>query len=297
MSLFYTPSGKPLNQTKGLAAEMRAEFQLISAGFNLLPVPAAVVGGYANYSADTGAANAFVVTIGAAVAAYVDGLTILFKAANANTGAATVNVNALGVKTITRSDGSALQANDILAGQIMTASYSTTSGQFQLNATGSAASALAAANSASAASTSASGAATSATNAAGSATNAATSATNAATSATAAANYAAALSGTSATSVLIGTGAKSFTASTGKQWSAGQFLTLASAANNANFMHGQVTSYNAGTGALVMNVLDVGGAATFADWQINVAGTQGPTGAAGNPVGSTLYLNQYYGAF
>lgn len=137
----------------------------------------------------------------------------------------------------------------------------------------------AAASSASDASTSASSSASSASAASTSATNAATSATNSATSATTAANYL--TIGTSSTSVLIGTGAKSFTVTTLKAWGAGQFLSLASNANSANYMHGTVTSYNSGTGALVMNILNTGGSGTAADWNIAVAGTQGPTGAAG----------------
>jgi hypothetical protein len=80
---------------------------------------------------------------------------------------------------------------------------------------------------------------------------------------------------------LIGTGAKSFTADTGKAWGAGLILSISSAANTANFMHGTVTSYNSGTGALVMNILDVGGSGTLNDWGIAISGTQGPTGATG----------------
>lgn len=278
MPSYYSPSGKPLNQTRGLAADVRSEFQLIEAGFALLPVPDAVAGGYSNYSADTGAADAYVATLGTAVLAYVDGLTVLFKAANANTGASTMNVNALGLKTITRADGSALQAGDILAGQIVQLSYSTTNGKFQLYASGAASSALAAAASASAAAGSAGAASGSASAASTSAGYSATSAANAAASEAAAANYAAALSGTSASSVLIGTGAKSFAASAGKQWVPGQFLTIASTANNANFMHGQVTSYNSVTGGLVMSISDIGGAGAFSSWLVSVSGTQGPIG-------------------
>lgn len=37
MPAYYTPSGKPLNETRGLAAEMRAEFQRIESGFALIP--------------------------------------------------------------------------------------------------------------------------------------------------------------------------------------------------------------------------------------------------------------------
>ena len=150
-------------------------------------------------------------------------------------------------------------------------------------ATNAAASAATATTQASNASTSASNASTSASSASASASTATTQATNASNSATAAANYLTV--GTSTTSVLIGTGAKSFTADTGKAWGAGLILSISSAANTANFMHGTVTSYNSGTGALVMNILDVGGSGTLNDWGIAISGTQGPTGATG-PTGT-----------
>ena len=108
-----------------------------------------------------------------------------------------------------------------------------------------------------------------------------TQASNAATSATQAQNYVLGLSGNSTSSVAIGTGSKSFTANTGKLWANGQFITLASNANSANYMHGTVTSYNAGSGALVVNVLDIGGSGTLNDWNIAITGTQGPQGPAG----------------
>lgn len=102
-----------------------------------------------------------------------------------------------------------------------------------------------------------------------------------AASAAAAAASVAALSATSATFNSVATGAKSFTTQTGKLFSAGQFLQIASAANNANYLHGTVTSYNSGTGALVMNITDIGGSGTLADWLITISGTQGPIGNTG----------------
>lgn len=160
--------------------------------------------------------------------------------------------------------------------------------------------ATAAAASATTATTQATNAATSATNAATSATNAATSATaaqtaetnaetaetnaetaetNAAASAALAAVYAAALTATSTTSLAIATGAKVFTTQSGKQFFAGQFLQIASNANAANYMHGTVTSYSGTT--LTMNITDIGGSGTLADWNISIGGTQGATGATG----------------
>lgn len=156
-------------------------------------------------------------------------------------------------------------------------------------ATAAAASAVASAASASAASASAVSAGSSATAAAASATAAATSATNAATSETNSASSAAAsavsaaaaaasavlagsaLSSTSTTSLLIATGAKTFTTQASKNYFAGQFLIAASNANETNYMHGQVTGYSGTT--LNMNITDIGGAGTFADWNISVSGT------------------------
>ena len=160
----------------------------------------------------------------------------------------------------------------------------------------SAASAAAAAVSAGNASTSASNAATSevnaGTSAAASAASATTSSTQATTatsqataaaaSATAAALSAAALVATSATSLLIAVASKTFTTQTGKQFAAGQFISAVSNANNANFMHGQVTSYSSTT--LVVNVTDIGGAGTLADWNLSVSGSQGPAGASASGI-------------
>lgn len=121
--------------------------------------------------------------------------------------------------------------------------------------------------------------ATSAANSAATATTQAGIATSAAATATAAAYF-----GTSTTSVTIGTGAKSFTTQTGKNFQVGGFLLISSQADGANYMHGQVTSYDSGTGALVMDITNIGGSGTLNDWNIYVSGTRGATGAAGGPL-------------
>lgn len=292
MNDYFNTNGNPADGQRGLASVVRAIFTLISQGMDKVPPLLSIWTGAANYAADAGVVNAYAITVSQYVTALAAGRTFRVKVANTNTGASTLAVTpsggaSFGAIAIKRADGSALQASDMVAGQIASLVYDGT--VFQLEASGAAASATAAAasasaasGSASAASTSASNASTSASNAATSASNASTSATNAANSAIAASNYAAALQGTSTTSLLIGTGSKSFTASTGKQWSAGQFITASSAATPANYMHGQVTSYNSGTGALVVNVTDVGGSGTLADWNLTVAGSQGTPGATGS---------------
>jgi hypothetical protein len=101
------------------------------------------------------------------------------------------------------------------------------------------------------------------------AANTVTKATEAAASAASALN-APGTNATSTSSVAIGSGSKSFTIQTGKAYVIGQTLNVASTANPANFMAGQITAYNSGTGALTVNVTQTGGSGTIADWTISM---------------------------
>jgi len=67
------------------------------------------------YAADTGAANAAVVSYTPAVTALKDGMVLWFKAAAANTGATTLNVNGLGASPVVGAAHSALQGGEIIA--------------------------------------------------------------------------------------------------------------------------------------------------------------------------------------
>jgi len=116
-------------------------------------------------------------------------------------------------------------------------------------------------------------------------TNAETAETNAAASAVTAAAQAEALIGTSTTSLLIAVASKTFTTQASKQFKAGGFVLAVSDAAPANYMHGQVTSYSGTT--LVVNVTNIGGSGTLADWTISVSGSRGAVGAAGES-GDTL---------
>jgi len=64
----------------------------------------------------TGSANAYVLAASRAMTAYAAGDRFTFKANFTNTGAATINVDGLGAKSIKRQDGSALIAGDIQSG-------------------------------------------------------------------------------------------------------------------------------------------------------------------------------------
>jgi hypothetical protein len=75
------------------------------------------------YAASTGSANAYVLTLSPALAAHITGKEISFKANFTNTGAATININGLGVVALKKLGSLALEANDIISGQIYTISY------------------------------------------------------------------------------------------------------------------------------------------------------------------------------
>ena len=86
-----------------------------------------------NYAPDTGVANAYVVTLSPALAAYTNGVPIQFRAAHANTGACTVNAGP-GAVPLLRDDGSALVAGDINAGSLVSGNYDSTAGGVLINA-------------------------------------------------------------------------------------------------------------------------------------------------------------------
>jgi hypothetical protein len=91
-------------------------------------------GGVNAGGAETGAANAYVFPVTPAPLSYVTNACYTFRAANANTGASTVNIGGLGVKPIKKAAGGVttdLAASDIRAGQTATLCYDGTNFQMQ----------------------------------------------------------------------------------------------------------------------------------------------------------------------
>ena len=76
---------------------------------------------------------------------------------------------------------------------------------------------------------------------------------------------------TSSTSNTIGNGAKTFTVGTGLSYSNQQDVVISYDATN--HMHALVTSYNSGTGVLVVDVQHHTGSGTYTAWTVNVGGT------------------------
>lgn len=99
----------------------------------------------------------------------------------------------------------------------------------------------------------------------------------------------AAITSTSTTSLLISNVSKSLTTQTGKAYTAGyNFISLVSNANPANYMIGTLTSYNSGTGAMVVNVTTSGGSGTYTDWNIAISGAPGAAGIVAATTQQTL---------
>lgn len=71
----------------------------------------------------TGSANAYVLTTGLSLAAYVAGQSFDIKANFTNSGAATINVDTLGAKDLRKNGTTALASGDIVSGRIYRISY------------------------------------------------------------------------------------------------------------------------------------------------------------------------------
>lgn len=130
-------------------ANLRSELQNIvtSAGFTLDPeggpdtdveMLGKTVSQYANaaqYYQDSGAANAYVLArVGnlKALTSYINGVTVVFKAGNANTGASTINVDSLGAKALRDNTDTALIGGEIIANGYVIARYNSSNDRFEI---------------------------------------------------------------------------------------------------------------------------------------------------------------------
>lgn len=177
--------------TRARASQVNAVSAAVEAGFDLLPTEDEIKLGLTRYAVDSGVADAYVLTM-PYTPILTDGFNFIWKAVNANTGPATININATGIKSIVNPDGSALIAGTFGANAIIICAYESIGDRYILVSQNPAqaalaqSSAIASAASAAAALVSEGNAATSETNAAASETAAGISETNAAASDTAA---------------------------------------------------------------------------------------------------------------
>lgn len=89
------------------------------------------------------------------------------------------------------------------------------------------------------------------------------------------------LFGTSTSSLSLTTGSKTFTTNTQLQLAAGSQVTITYLSDLSKYMTGQVTAYNQDTGSITVNVQNIIGSGTFANWSVTLSGAAGATGAKG----------------
>lgn len=96
----------------------------------------------------------------------------------------------------------------------------------------------------------------------------------------------------STTSLAIGVGSKSFTIETGRGFVIGQRVKAVNTADTADYMTGDVTAHNSGTGALTLQVDDIGGSGTIAAWTLSVAVPDAGFGKGGATASANVTLTK-----
>lgn len=104
------------------SSDVNGLFDSVAQGFDLLPSVAAIRYSTSNFATASGTDN-YTVTLSPVLAEYYDGMELAIRVSNTNTGAASVNVNGLGARSIYRSDGSPLGIGDILADSVTVLRY------------------------------------------------------------------------------------------------------------------------------------------------------------------------------
>lgn len=248
---FYNGSGSAIAPfTNARAEAVAAQFGLVAAGFDKLPSADDLAQARIGFLADTGTANNLLATLSPAPSTLVAGLTLRLRVLVAITGAATLNLNGLGPKSIIHAGGSPVVAGDLNADDIVELLYD--GAAYRIMGGGSAADNAA---------TRAQAAATSAINAPGT-------------------------MATSTTSITIGTGTKVFGIQTGKQYAIGQTVSVAYRLDPTKQMVGIIQA-DPTTGSLNVLVSNTQGAGTFADWVIALSAITGSL-TLGNVVGGGL---------
>jgi hypothetical protein len=103
-----------------------------SASAKLTQVPAVVQAGVWGSGIDIGAANAYAVSLSPNPGALTGMMELRVRVANTNTGASTIAVNGGSALPIVHSDQTALNANDLTAGQIAILLYDAVNNNFQV---------------------------------------------------------------------------------------------------------------------------------------------------------------------
>src|SRR5262245_49455403 len=101
---------------------------------------------------------------------------------------------------------------------------------------------------------------------------------------------------TSATSLAVGTGSKTFTTQTGLAYIVGSYVKLISASDGTKTIQGTVTAYSPGGTSMTVNSDAFTGSGSASDWGITTQGPKGDTGAAGTTGAQTPWTSDIDGA-
>ena len=116
---YYTPTGQPIDYSRDVSSLIRSEFNLIQSAFNGLTI------GFPGNAIVTGTCtsigNAYTVAI--PTATYASDMVVIFQSPATNTGAATLQINALGNIPWIDVNGNALPANAIKLNSVCIAIY------------------------------------------------------------------------------------------------------------------------------------------------------------------------------
>jgi len=128
----FNPPADIAQITLAKSSDVNAVKAATAIAFGLLPSETKLQRGTVNFAVDTGTANTYVVALDSSITSYTDGLQVVFRPLNDNTGSATINLNSLGAKSIRLTDSQPIQAGDISAGAVIDVRYSTATGFFHL---------------------------------------------------------------------------------------------------------------------------------------------------------------------
>lgn len=127
----FDPEFTPGSKVRSDSAN--TQFQSIQNAFDFLPGSSdAITTGTSTFAPESGAVNAYVVTMADTRLSESDGDEVIFFATHTNTGAATLNVDGLGAKAIVRADGNAVTADDLQNGLLYVLRFDASNSRYQL---------------------------------------------------------------------------------------------------------------------------------------------------------------------
>jgi hypothetical protein len=117
--------------SKARSGEVNRVFDAIEAAFDMLPTtPASLELGTATLATESGSGNSYVVTMPNTRTSNANGDEVVFRATHSNSGASTLQVDAISAVTLSRFNGDALVTGDIVTGRFYAARYDSANSRF-----------------------------------------------------------------------------------------------------------------------------------------------------------------------